>query len=594
HTPDPGSYICWSSAAWNACYRGNLALGLCGPEAVDAYMRENDPLSLSAWNNDVGHRRWVLYPNATDFASGDVPGLSNTDYRATNVLYVVPNPDELVATPAEFVSWPSRDYFPAPLMPTQWSVSYPEADFSQATVTMSDESGTAIAVEIVDRSTLDYGDPTIVWSVPESVSVVSVEQDTTYYIEVEGVRVGEETLSHHYRVIAFDPTTLTSDLQLTGTQTPPLEGANYEFAPIPEAEQVAILVAESEPVDWSVGAEDGASDYIVDETDDLYALRTDVGGSQSGKKAFRLVTPAEFENPDAFLGSESFIIDREVLPQANASVSYYRKRGFLTSGELFELQISTDGVSWTTIDSFVGLDTTTDGSFTQRTVELPEGSAISLRAVLTWLEGDAYDPSYESVGVFLDDFTFKNCEWVVSTEAIQSTAGSDSIRVDSQALGFDLTEGLSRQLRLQVELGGVPYRSSTALPVVFSGSVDNFSDWAAADYPSMTGGFDDDPDLDGLTSGVEYSFGLDPSTPSILPQEITVSTSEVMLTSPLDSLRSGVTYEIESSSDLLEWTSAGEVELQDGSSVEEAALVGTVSSEPEESLFLRWKVSEEP
>lgn len=80
HDPATSS-TCFSSAAGNGSFFGNITLGFYGPGAMDAYMKED------AGNRDVGHRRWLIYTQATDFATGDVPYVSET-LRQANTLYV--------------------------------------------------------------------------------------------------------------------------------------------------------------------------------------------------------------------------------------------------------------------------------------------------------------------------------------------------------------------------------------------------------------------------------------------------------------------------------------------------------------------------
>ena len=70
HTPVAADCVAWTTAAWNANYHGNIGLGFYGPGAVDAYILEN-VAGLSEWNSSVGHRRWLLYPPATNLATGD-------------------------------------------------------------------------------------------------------------------------------------------------------------------------------------------------------------------------------------------------------------------------------------------------------------------------------------------------------------------------------------------------------------------------------------------------------------------------------------------------------------------------------------------
>ena len=578
--PNAAPYYCWSSSTWNAAHHSNLAVGFCGPEAIDAYMRENDPVTLSSWNTKVGHRRWILKHGATDFASGDVPG-NGVQFRDTNVMYVVQAASEMVDLPARFVSWPSAGYFPDALMASQWSLSRPGANFSSATVSMTDDNGSPISTSIIDQTTTNLADPAIVWSVPASVAAIGVAQDTSYHVTVSGIQVDGESVSHSYVVTVFDPDVLTEPLALQGTSTPPVEGANYFFTAVAGASGHKVLASESQTVDWTAGAEDGASDFIVDHTEAGYALRTSTPYVHEGSKSFRLRLPAP--GPEA---NESFVIDREVIPGPGASISYRRKRGYMALGELFELQISNDGTSWTTIDSVAGRSSGVDSSFSLHTKSLTPGVAIRVRAVLRWQDGGTYLPSDNRTGIFIDSISFNNCEWATSTVEIPADSGTGLARVDASTLGGTPPAGSTLRLRLSADLGGVSYLSTSPLTVTFGGTIEDFSDWAVVNYPMLTGGFDGDPDGDGIPSGVEYAFDLNPIVKSSLARTISLGPGGLSISTPLDSQRAGVVYQLERSSDLSSWTTIGTTVTHSN-----GQLIGSTSATSPQG-FVRWKVVE--
>ncbi|HEY4269289.1 MAG TPA: CAP domain-containing protein, partial [Galbitalea sp.] len=64
HDP-PSSWKCYTQTGADAAGASNLALGAGGGKAVGLYM--SDP---GTGNAEVGHRRWVLYPQATTFGTG--------------------------------------------------------------------------------------------------------------------------------------------------------------------------------------------------------------------------------------------------------------------------------------------------------------------------------------------------------------------------------------------------------------------------------------------------------------------------------------------------------------------------------------------
>ncbi len=126
HTPD-SSWPCYTDDAYKGASESNLFLGVFGVNAVDGYIE--DP---GAENISVGHRRWILDPTLTAIGTGDT--------RKSNALFIDEdhNVDHApVREPAGFVMWPPRGYVPRSQIYPRWSVSHRTADFSDATVSVS-------------------------------------------------------------------------------------------------------------------------------------------------------------------------------------------------------------------------------------------------------------------------------------------------------------------------------------------------------------------------------------------------------------------------------------------------------------------------
>jgi hypothetical protein len=137
HYPD-ASWACYSEDGKDAAGHSNLA-GCAGPEAIEAYMHD--------WGDSnyfVGHRRWILYPPQKVMGTGSVPATSvnGTYHFAANALWVVGGFGTRPAAP-EWVAWPPDGYVPYPVVYPRWSFSYPGADFSRASVAMS-QSGSPV------------------------------------------------------------------------------------------------------------------------------------------------------------------------------------------------------------------------------------------------------------------------------------------------------------------------------------------------------------------------------------------------------------------------------------------------------------------
>ncbi len=192
HYP-PTNWTSYSADGYEAAGASNLALGSYGPPAVDGYMRDDD-----TGNHLVGHRRWLLYSQAREMGTGDIP--ANGSYFASNTLWVIGN--FKTAPPSRFVAWPNEGFVPDSLVPSRWSLSYPGANFGSATVTMT-QNGTTVPLSIVSRTDNGYADNTIVWEpsgLPDSVT-----SDLPYVVTVSGISGSGIPSSKTYTTTLFDP-----------------------------------------------------------------------------------------------------------------------------------------------------------------------------------------------------------------------------------------------------------------------------------------------------------------------------------------------------------------------------------------------------
>ena len=200
HTP-PESWTCYSDLAYQGASSANLYLGINGWEAITGYMR--DP---GTYNDAVGHRRWILYPQTRFMGTGDIP--ETESYPASNALVVF---DDYMWTTRpitrdDFVAWPPPGYVPYPVVFARWSFSYPGADFSQTKVSMS-RDGEELSIDQAPIKN-GYGENTIVWQLVGMDSGAhwpTPNQDTFYSITIENVGIENKEKDFSYEVIIFDP-----------------------------------------------------------------------------------------------------------------------------------------------------------------------------------------------------------------------------------------------------------------------------------------------------------------------------------------------------------------------------------------------------
>ena len=207
HNP-PASWRWWTPAAATAAGGSNIRCESGpadeGPAAVTAFMADDE-----ANNGYVGHRRWLLYPAQTTMASGSVPALDTRSWGAVAIWVLGPFGARPADTP-EWTAWPPAGYVPAPLVFRRWSFSYPNADFTNATVTMTKNGGSLPATVLppeyqsaVNGNPNFVGDNTLVWE-PQG-NVVNPSADETYGVTVDNVRVAGQSRRFTYAVTSLDP-----------------------------------------------------------------------------------------------------------------------------------------------------------------------------------------------------------------------------------------------------------------------------------------------------------------------------------------------------------------------------------------------------
>jgi uncharacterized protein YkwD len=155
HTPDP-DWACYSRQGAEAAGRSNIAISWGSSDGAAArsialYMDDE-----GEDNAEVGHRRWLLDPSATEFGAGSTS-------RTNAVLVIQDRYPEDAGRPGGGTAWPSVGYFPWETMPNsrRWSYSLPDAAFDDARVAMT-RNGKPLSAKVVARGD-GAGDPALVW-----------------------------------------------------------------------------------------------------------------------------------------------------------------------------------------------------------------------------------------------------------------------------------------------------------------------------------------------------------------------------------------------------------------------------------------------
>ncbi len=194
---DPGkSWPCYSKGGAEASGESNLYVGLSGADAMVGYVE--DPGIA-----DLGHRRWLLDPGATEFGTGST--------GTTNALTVVGshgNGSRMKGMPNDkLVAWPAAGWFPTPLVFKDWSVAIgkgSKVDVSSARVTVTFD-GSALPITNLRRLPSGAGvGETLGWQT--SLPAAAATGDHLVGVSIAGVKIDGALQGINYTVRTFDPT----------------------------------------------------------------------------------------------------------------------------------------------------------------------------------------------------------------------------------------------------------------------------------------------------------------------------------------------------------------------------------------------------
>ncbi|APV50819.1 hypothetical protein BWI17_14650 [Betaproteobacteria bacterium GR16-43] len=188
------------AAANNAASGSNIALSFgdsTADDVVPRYIDESDGSGPVGTNANAGHRRWILYPPQATMLNASTPTTFST--WGANALRVTGGFGTRPAT-LNGVAWPPAGYVPMQLLPTskRWSYSFNNADFSNATVTVT-ANGTPIGVNIVSKVDNGYGDNTIVFE-----HTPAIVAGTNYIVTVSGMAGSGVPATTSYSVRPID------------------------------------------------------------------------------------------------------------------------------------------------------------------------------------------------------------------------------------------------------------------------------------------------------------------------------------------------------------------------------------------------------
>jgi hypothetical protein len=473
------TWLCYTAAGSEAAGKSNLAIGQDGPHAVDGYMQD-----FGQGNEPVGHRRWLLYPQTLTMGTGDVAGEGNR--RSANATWVVdsnyggPRP----ATRTPFVSWPPAGFVPYQVVYPRWSFSLPNADFTNANVTLSSNSVNAPVV--LEPLATRIGENTLVWHLAgQNPDVPSVwprpSADTVYTVSITNVLLGEAKTNFSYQVTIIDSTVPGPDTVLpsiSGPAEPYVGAANrYTFVTLPEATGYQWQSSRRSPLTAVEDAENGLT-WMTADTSAGYSVIAS-SPPPAGNDAFHLAHPTN-------TALQTLTSKRRLLPGANAQVVFKSRLAYATTGQVARVQVRAGGAGvWGDIYSQAGKgNTPPETTFIQRTASLAAyaGRSLEIRFAYEYVTGFYYPQTDSDVGWFIDDISFNGVEEltgasladVTETAAfvLTPTAPEDlALEVRAQVYGeYNLEWGPA--LSVKAVVGTVPpVLQFVGTPVIASGQI---------------------------------------------------------------------------------------------------------------------------
>ena len=474
HNGIPPSWSCFTIAGTNAAAHSNLALGSDGPDAATGYIWD-----FGANNTEVGHRRWILYPQTQAMAAGDVP--AESPYLAANATWVFDANlfGSRPATAKPYVAWPPEGFVPYSLAFPQWSFALSNADFSAATVSMT-SNGAPVTVSLQPYLT-GYGEDTIVW-VPMGLDATSQTTtfpfggtDTVYSVTVTNIMLvpGGAIVGFTYHVTLFDPAVPGTDYVATvviGTNTPYLNTGNpYACVPIanPNTTGYQWLVAQTTNGNF---AENATADFGSETLSNFTAL--------SAPNYLIITNAPDGSGPcihfvhNQFNATAQIIQCKESLfPATNTMLSFKSLLGYAFTNEVARVQASTDGgANWQDLFLDAGCNppgttsyTECENTFTTHSLSL---SNYAGKLTLVRLNYDFLPPYYYFLGA--DNYLGWSVENIVVTNVQQivgmvtnSTASTNLTFTPAQAGNYALAA--APVLFTQFPLSWGPFKLVTAI-----------------------------------------------------------------------------------------------------------------------------------
>ncbi len=232
HNP-PSTWRCFTEAGQVGAQSSNLSGGpLLGfgslpdeivlARQVDIYLAEPGAMNFT----DVGHRRWMLYPQYAEgaFAVAFDPGDGGA-FNQANANWVFGFDNERSDPDVGFIAFPERDgylyrlagFSGQPLSAYRWSFSVAargdEADLSNVQILITDtQTGEAIPVFDIREADPAFGLATVTYSVSE------VQPNRLYQFDIIGAVIEGQPRTYQYQTTLYECGTVSTEFSSVPTE----------------------------------------------------------------------------------------------------------------------------------------------------------------------------------------------------------------------------------------------------------------------------------------------------------------------------------------------------------------------------------------
>jgi hypothetical protein len=456
HNPT-NTYGCYNTFA--AHYAGgDQSLGADGADSITGFIWD-----YGAKNNEVGHRRWILYPEEIVMGVGDVPGTPG--HAAANLTYVF-DPASFGARPATrhpYVSWPPEGYVPYQVAYPYWSFALSNADFSSATIYMT-SNGVPVSTVIQPYET-GFGENTIVW-VPMGLDATTGGTsfpfngtDTVYSVTVSNINNNGSNVFYTYNVTVIDPAVPGGDYIPAAMNGPAQavvnSGTLYSVtAPSnPHVTSYNYQIAQLTSGNLSDDANNGLANFTL-----------------SPPPNYSPVTSEPFDSGNCFnlehLDTNSFPqllqLNEVLVPASNTVLSFESELGFTETDEVARVQASTDGVNWQDLYAQPG-NGSYESSFTPHTLSLSNYAGMTTLLRFNFdFGGGSYESGGFPLGWYFTDILLTNTQALTNQMTNNSTvtnivSGNFADSADNGPGNFTLTPPPYYYLTTNPPVGSEPF-----------------------------------------------------------------------------------------------------------------------------------------